>query len=81
MKKLLTFFNLENLGLDCNNEKKITILSMIFGTSSTLVVAFPVALLIAFLTGFVGVLGQYAAKYLIRKFNNRKKHYDEKNQK
>jgi hypothetical protein len=79
MKKLLSFLNFENLGLDCNNEKKITLLSMLFGTGSCFVVAVPVALLIAFLTGFVGVLGQHAAKYLIKRFNNRKNRYYEKN--
>jgi hypothetical protein len=84
MRKILAFFCIGSflgLCLDRDNEKKITVLSMVFGSGSCLVVAFPVALLIAFLTGFVGVLGQHFAKYLIKRFNNKKNRYYEKNQK
>lgn len=53
-------------------EIKVTLLSIGVGTGSTLFVAVPVALLIAFATGFMGVMGQHLAKWVIKKIQKNK---------
>lgn len=54
------------------NEKKITLWSIFAGTGASFLVAVPLALLIAFATGFMGVMGQYLAKWIIKKIDNKK---------
>ncbi len=54
------------------NEKKITLCSILTGTGASFLVAVPMALLIAFATGFLGVMGQYLGKWIIRKFDGKK---------
>ena len=54
--------------------KKTTIVAMITGTTSSFIVVWPIALLIAFATGFCGVIGQYLAKFMIKKLEKRKRY-------
>lgn len=56
------------------DEKRITAISILAGTGSSLVVAVPVALLIAFATGFMGVMGQWLAKWILKKCQKSKYH-------
>lgn len=53
-------------------ELKLTLLSMGAGTGSAFFVAVPIALIIAFATGFLGVMGQHLAKWIIKKIQKSK---------
>lgn len=55
-------------------DNKTTLAAIITGTGSSFVVVWPIALLIAFATGFCGVLGQYLAKSIIKIIERRKRY-------